>query len=190
MSLTTNVARFHKEIFPKVRYDKILEQYRINIGDYILLRLTKRQFGVLERICKKNNIYLEKIPEQLSVQESEILFKKLHNLKQELKNTSDSERKQELENQIDKIRTNVFEGHLKMLYVIIYTAFPNLEDNQYKDDILQSAYIYLLNHIDIYNPLISDNTFRNFFCNYAKKHIIENSIGIQNKIMNKDFNDM
>ena len=61
MTLTTNIARFHKEIFPKVRYDEMLQQYRINIGDYILLRLTKRQFGVLERICQKNNIYLDSV---------------------------------------------------------------------------------------------------------------------------------
>ena len=49
MALTKNIARFHKEIFPKMRYDELLEQYRINIGDYILLKLTKRQFYILEK---------------------------------------------------------------------------------------------------------------------------------------------
>lgn len=190
MALTTNVARFHKEIFPKVRYDEMLEQYRINIGDYILLRLTKRQFHVLEKICQKNNIYIEKIPEQLSIKDSENLFIRLHNLKKELQNATNLEAKKELEKQIDNIRTKLFEGHLKTLYIIIYTAFSDLEETPYKDDILQSAYISLLNHIDIYNPFASRNSFRHFFNNYAKINIIRNSIGIKNNTMNKEYNDM
>lgn len=189
MALTTNVARFHKEVFPKVKYDEMLEQYRINIGDYILLDLNTREFGVLERICQKNNIFIEKIPELLSVKESEALFIKLHNLKKELHDSPNSEVKQELEKQIHNIRTKLFEGHLKLLYTVLYTNIPDLEESNYKEDIIQSAYIILLHHIDIYNPHISNiSFFREFFWNYVADRIINKAISIQNNSVNEDYN--
>lgn len=190
MALTTNVARFHREVFPKVRYDGMLEQYRINIGDYILLNLTKRQFGVLERICQKNNIFLEKIPKILSVPESSELFTKFQELKRELENDLDYQTKQTIEAQIKQIRNKLFEGHLKLLYIALYKNIPNLEESIYKEDILQSAYICLLNHIDIYNPQVTNKSFRQFFWDYTANNIIKAAIYIQNNSVNVDYNVM
>ena len=186
MALTTNIARFHKEIFPKIRYDKMLEKYRINIGDYILLNLTKRQFGVLERICQKNNIFLEKIPEMLSTEETRELFVRLRELKKEVENTYDSK----IEVQIQQIRNKLFEGHLRLLYIALYKNIPNLEESIYKEDILQSAYIWLLHHIDLYNPHAKNKTFRQFFWEYTANNIIKTAIYIQNNSVNIDYNIM
>lgn len=188
MSLSTNIARFHKEVFPKVRYDQMLEQYRINIGDYILLNLTKKQFRVLEKICQKHNIFIEKIPETLSVPESQILFEQLQELRIELEKNIDHTIQQKIEKQIQDIRNRIFEGNLKFVYIALYKNIPNLEESIYKEDILQTAYIYLLHHIDIYNPHMTNRSFRQFFWDYTATDIIKKAIQIQNKSTNEDYN--
>ena len=188
MALSTNIARFHKEVFPKVRYDEMLEQYRINIGDYILLNLTKRQFRVLEKICQKHNIFIEKIPEILSVPESQILFEQLQELRIELETNLDHTNQQKIDKQIQDIRNRLFEGNLKFVYLALYKNIPNLEESTYKEDILQTAYIYLLHHIDIYNPHMTNRSFRQFFWDYTATDIIKKAIQIQNKSTNEDYN--
>lgn len=190
MALTTNIELFHREVFPKVRYDRMLEQYRINIGDYIQLNLTKRQFAVLERICQKNNIFLEKIPKMLLVQESYELFTRFQKMKKELEHNLDNQTKQKIEVQIKELRNQLFEGHLKLLYIALYKNIPNLEDSIYKEDILQSAYICLLNHIDVYNPQVTNKSFRQFFWTYTANTIIKTAIYIQNNSTNIDYNHM
>jgi len=190
MALSTNIAMFHKEIFPKVKYDETLEQYRINIDDYIKLNLNQRQFRTLERICIENNIYLEKLPKQLSIQAAEDLFIKLYDLKKELKNNPNHPDKKEFEKQIIDIRTKLIEGHQKLLYIFLYNKIPNLEESEYKDDIIQSANIFLIINIDAYNPYASSQTFRKYFWDYASRNIFRKAMSIQNKSSIGDYNTM
>lgn len=79
---------------------------------------------------------------------------------------------------------------MKLLYISLYKNIPNLEESIYKEDILQSAYICLLNHIDIYNPFASNSSFRQFFWNYTANKIIKKAISVFNNSLNEDFNTM
>lgn len=190
MALSTNIARFHKEIFPKVRYDEMLEQYRINIGDYILLNLTKRQIRLLEKICQQNNIYIEKIPELLSVEKSTNLFIKLLQLKELSNNSKNPEEQIKLGKLIQDIRNKLFDGHLKLLYIVLYNCIPDLETSNHKEDILQSAYLDLIKHIDSYNPHTYSGSFRRYFRQYTARNIVKHATYIQNNSINSDYNTM
>ena len=86
MALSKNGEIFYKEIFPKLVYDQDLGKYKLNLTAYIPSNLNKRQTGVLERICIKNNIIMEKLPEKISINETEELFIKMKLLKKKLKN--------------------------------------------------------------------------------------------------------
>jgi len=192
MALSRNGEIFYKHIFPNIIYDKNLGQYRLNLTAYIPYRLNKRQTGVLERICIKNNIYMEKLPEKLSISEAETLFLKLKSLKEQLKrNNLSNKEKLTIEKDIYKIRTTIFEGHQYLIYKLIMDTYPDLESSQYKEDIIQSCYEYLLHAIDSYDIDKSNNqNFRWYLRVYTTKNIIRNIKKIINSGKNSDLKNI
>ena len=66
------INSIYKDILSKVKYDSMNERYYIDIYDYVLYRLNKKQFMKLEGICKENNIYLEKLPKIISYKDSDM----------------------------------------------------------------------------------------------------------------------
>ena len=179
---------FYKEIFPKVKYDKTLKQYKISLIDYITLKLNKKQFRLLEKICNQNNIFLEKLPELLSLKETEKLFTRLKYLKDNIDKLSNDSDKEIYNQEIFKIRTTLFEGHQQLLYRIIIMNIPDLDESNYKEDIIQSGYIYLLRAIDNYN-IQKGLTFRQYIFNYASNNILRDSVCPQKGMrINKELN--
>lgn len=188
MLVTKTKELFYKEIFPKVKYDKMLEQYKISLIDYISLKLTKKQFRLLEKICNQNNIFLEKLPELLSIKDTEKLFTRLKYLKDNIEKLSDIKEKETYTNEIFKIRTTLFEGHQQLIYRIIAINIPNLEQSDNKEDIIQSGYIHLLRAIDNYN-IDKGIIFRQYIWNYVSNNLLRDSLCIQTgTYMNKELN--
>lgn len=173
MALSRNKQLFHTEIFPKVKYDQMIGKYKINVSDYILLNLTRRQLKVLERICIKNNILLEKLPEVISIKETDILFTRLNYLKEQIikyPNDKDTDKNKQ---EIFKIRTKLFEGHQELIYKILISNIPDLEKSSYKEDIIQSGYENLVRAIDNYNIEKSKSTtFRWYLNTYISSKIL------------------
>ena len=182
MALSRNGEIFYNHIFPKIIYDPVLEKYRLNLTAYIPYGLNKRQTGVLERICIKNNIYMEKLPEKLSINEIEELFLKIKKLKEQ-KNIDEQE--------IYKLRNKIFESNQSLIYQIIMEYYPDLESSPYKEDIIQSGYELLLHAIDRYDIDKSNHqNFRWYLHVYTSKNIIRNIISIINEGQNKDLTNI
>lgn len=182
MALSRNGEIFYNHILPKIIYDPVLEKYRLNLTAYIPYGLNKRQTGVLERICIKNNIYMEKLPEKLSINEIEELFLKIKKLKEQ-KNIDEQE--------IYKLRNKIFESNQSLIYQIIMEYYPDLESSPYKEDIIQSGYELLLHAIDRYDiDKSNQQNFRWYLHVYTSKNIIRNIISIINEGQNKDLTNI
>ena len=65
MQLTKNRLYLLKEVFTKVKYDKLNDRYYIALEDYGFLNLDPPQLILLKNMCKENNIYLETLPKRL-----------------------------------------------------------------------------------------------------------------------------
>lgn len=175
MSNMKKINSIYKDILSKVKYDSMNERYYIDIYDYVLYRLNKKQFMKLERICKENNIYLEKLPKIISYKDSDMLFNKLDELKKEISVCSDNEIVNKLNMEIDKIRTMIFEGYQQLIYRFIVMVFNDLDKSMYKDDVIQNCYICLINAIDNFD-LTKGVSFRTYLYNYVSNNIIRNGI--------------
>lgn len=190
MALSINQQLFTKEIYPKIKYDKTLGKYRIDVSDYILLKLTKRQLRILENICIKNNIYLEKIPEPISLKETNQLFLQLVSLRKKLSNISrDSNTFKTCQEEYYQIRNKIFEANQYVIYRIIATNIPNYEELEDKEDLIQLGYEFLLKAIDRYDPLRCEN-FRWYLQSFVSKRILrylanQNQGGYYNNELNK-----
>lgn len=187
MALSRNGEIFYKEIFPKLEYDQNLGKYKLNLTAYIPSNLNKRQTGVLERICIKNNIIMEKLPEKITISETEELFIKMKSLKEEIESSNDLEVKKQKEKEYYAIRTKIFESHQHLVYKLIMDTYPDIESSPYKEDIIQSCYEYLLHAIDNYDSNKSNQNFRWYLHMYVSKNIIRTITYIKNNGLNQDL---
>ena len=187
MALSRNGEIFYKEIFPKLVFDKELGKYKLNLTAYIPSNLNKRQTGVLERICIKNDIIMEKLPEKITINEAEELFIKMKSLKEEMENTRDLELKKKKEKEYYAIRTKIFESHQYLIYKLIMDVYPEIESSPYKEDIIQSCYEYLIKAIDNYDVSLSNQNFRWYLHFYASKNILRTITYLKNNGFNQDL---
>jgi len=187
MALSRNGEIFYKEIFPKLVYDKELGKYKLNLTAYIPSSLNKRQTGVLERICIKNDIIMEKLQEKITISETEELFKKMKSLKEEIEISKDLEVKKQKEKEYYAIRTKIFETHQYLVYKLIMDTYPEIESSPYKEDIIQSCYEYLLHAIDNYDSNKSNQNFRWYLHMYVSKNIMRTITYIKNNGLNQDL---
>ena len=187
MALSRNGEIFYKEIFPKLEYDQNLGKYKLNLTAYIPSNLNKRQTGVLERICIKNNIIMEKLPEKITISETEELFIKMKSLKEEIESSKDLEVKKQKEKEYYAIRTKIFESHQHLVYKLIMDTYPDIESSPYKEDIIQSCYEYLVHAIDNYDSTKGKQNFRWYFHFYVTKNMIRTITYIKNNGLNQDL---
>lgn len=187
MALSINGEIFYNQIFPKLIFDKELGKYKLNLTAYIPANLNKRQTRILERICIKNDIIMEKLPEKISVQETEELFIKMKSLKEEMEQITDFKAKKIKEKEYYETRTKIFEGHQKIIYKLIMDFYPDLETSPFKEDIIQSCYEYLVKAIDKYDSEKGIQNFRWYIHFYVSKHMIRTITYIKNNGYNKEL---
>ena len=174
MSLTQTEKHLLQNVFSKVKYDKLNQKYFIHPEDYLLLGLSKEEMKKLEEMCKENNIELEKLPRKLSKQETEDLFKKYINLKNNNKSSKQTEEK------MIAIRNQIAEGYMEKVCQMIMKQFPNFSERQDKEDIYQMGYEELLRLIETYDPT-RDISFNSFISLFLVQHVLRR-VGILNTI--------
>ena len=140
-----------KEIISKTKKDELTEKYTIYPKDYLFYNLNKRTFEMLEKLCKRKDIQIVKLPPRLKEKETDQLFKEYHQLREQLENTKEEKEKTSLENKIIKIKHQLVLGHMEVMYRLINKHFPNLIKEQDSEDIYQTGYELLTWSIDKYD---------------------------------------
>lgn len=151
MDTITDKEFLLKEVFTKVEYNRLLEKYIIPISAYIPLGLTVNQFRLLEKMCKENDIELEKLPPKIKHSDAEQLLVEYNQIKNKIVNNPQNSENENLRKKQIEIRNKVAEGYMSLMYKMITKKILYLEE-QDKEDIYQIGYTVLLRFIDQYNP--------------------------------------
>lgn len=170
MSLAKDQAFLLKEVFTKITYDKTREIFIIRLDAYLPLKISADQYRLLEKMCKDNNIELEKLPPRIYYSKGENLLIEYHKLKNKIKNEKNQEEKEKLEKKLIEIRNEIAEGYMSLVYKIINRTFKNLEEEQDREDIYQVGYMVLLDFIDNYKP-DTNLTFDHYIRSYIAYRI-------------------
>lgn len=173
MSLTKQELYLLKEVFTKVKYDKMNERYYLALEDYGFLNLEGPQISLLKRMCQENNIYLEELPKRLKSRETQQLFKEYNLLKEKIKSNPNVSNKEELESMLYEIRNKIVEGHMRLVYSIINKYIPGIKEMPDKDDIYQIGYETLIEFVDLYDHT-KEASFIYFVRTYIIHHIVSN----------------
>lgn len=154
MALTKNQQFLLEKVFPKKRYDNLLEQYVIGLEAYMPLNLTSEQYKLLEIMCDENNIYLERLPDKLSYQEGERLFNEYNKLKEQLQNNPLLVEDNSFMKEMITIRNKIAEGYMVLVYKVIWKKYIDFdsESEMDREDVYQIGYESLLKLIDSYSP--------------------------------------
>lgn len=150
-----------QKVFPKVTYNKMLEKYIIKLEDYIPLNLSINHLRKLEEMCKSYDIELEKLPPQITAEESFQLFKEY----QRLRNHSiqdDKTTKRQIE-----IKQKIAIGYMALVYKTITKKLSSINERLPQEDIFQIGYEVLLKTIDSYDPS-RNKTFND----YLREHLV------------------
>lgn len=171
MPITKNRLYLLKEVFTKVKYDKLNERFYIALEDYAFLNLDSPQLVLLNNMCNENNIYLEKLPKRLKGIETQELFDKYKKLEEKLNETKEPHEKQKIEKLLQEIKDKIIVGHMRQVCCQINKKVPEMKDRKDKEDIYQIGYETLLEFFDKYNP-DKDTTFAYFINKYIIHRII------------------
>ena len=137
-----------KEVFTKLKYDKMLEKYVVSVDAYASLNLTKKVMRELEKMCEEHGIELEMFPQRLNPNQTEMLFKEYKQIKYELSlNPQDND----LKSRLFEIRNNIATGYMDLVYKFIARKVPDIDKRSDKEDIYQIGYELLLEFIDLYD---------------------------------------
>lgn len=171
MPLTKNELYLLKEVFTKVKCDKLNERYYIALEDYGFLKLDPPQLILLKNMCKKNNIYLEELPKRLKGIETQELFEKYNKIKEQVEIIQNEQDTKKLKEELIKIRETIILGHMRQVYYLINKMMPELENNLDKEDIYQTCYEILIEYFDKYN-IEKDVTFSYFISEFLIYRIL------------------
>ena len=171
MSLTPNRLYLLKEVFTKVKYDKLNERFYIALEDYAFLNLEPSVFTLLNNMCNENNIYLETFPKRLKPIETQKLFAEYKKIETKLNETKDPDEIEKLEKSLQEIKDKIIIGHMRQVCYKINKRIPGMKDIKDKEDIYQIGYETLLEFFDIYDP-DKDTTFAYFINKYILHRII------------------
>ena len=140
-----------KEVFSKVKKDPLTGKYSIYKEHYIPLNLDKGMLELLENMCKEYQINLEKLPNNLTTEETNQLFTRYKFLKQYIKEHPTKSYISELKEEMMQIKQTIVMGHMKLMYIFLSSSFPNLIEEEDSEDIYQTGYEFLLWSIDRYD---------------------------------------
>ena len=157
-----------QEVFTKVKYDPVQKRYIIYADDYICLNLTTRQLKILAKMCKENDIVLERLPHQMKNKETRQAFNELREVQSELSSIQNQEMKKKLKRRASQIKEQIVEGHLFFIHKLVCELYPSDLNPEEKDEIYQDIYVILVESIDVYD---SDNKVS--FINFLKKRILK-----------------
>ena len=163
MELSNDKVFLIKEVFSKMRYDNMSNKYQIPVEAYLPLKLTDKQFKLLEQMCIDNDLELVRMPKKLSNEETIELLKKYKDLKNRCEKTSDPD----IEKEMYETRNIIAEGHMELVLKIILRYFPKIYLSSEKEDIYQTGYEVLLLFIDQFDLEKSD-----YFVRFIHKYLI------------------
>lgn len=154
MTLTKDQKFLLEKVFPKRRYESILEKYVIGLEAYLPLNLTSEQYKLLENMCDENDIYLEKLPDKLRYQDGERLFAEYNLLKEQLVDNPLLAEDVSFMKKMIGIRNEIAEGYMVLVYRTIWKKYIDFENESKmdKEDVYQIGYEALLKLIDSYSP--------------------------------------
>lgn len=151
MNLTKKQLFLLNEVLSKVKKNELTGKYTIYPQDYISLNLNKRTMQMLERMCKKHNIDIEKLPERISAKKTDDLFRKYNYLKKFIQENPTHQEIPSLEKEMIELKHAIALGHIEVMYLLINSEFPNLIKEQDSEDIYQTGYEVLVWAIDKYD---------------------------------------
>lgn len=111
---------------------------------------------------KDSSFKINKIKKQLTIQETDELFKEYIKYKNELTIAEDKEK---IHQKIIEIRNKIVLGNMELVYNIIKKRILYIYENEEEEDIYQIAYEILIKFVDIYDTN-QNNTFSNFLYHY------------------------
>jgi len=182
MSLTKIELYLLKEVLPKIKYDKLNQRYILYLEDYISFNLKASEIKVLRRLCQENDIFLEELPKILSRQETHNLFEQYNQIKEQIKKEPNNISLQE---KMHEIRNKIVEGHMKLMYKLIYRYFPQINEERDKEDIYQIGYECLIELVDKYDSS-KNASFIFLISNYAMQNVVRKAYKAKGNITNEN----
>lgn len=183
MELSRDKVFFIKKVFSKMRYDKMSNKYQIPVEVYLPLKLTDKQFNLLEQMCIDNDIELVRMPKRLSKEETIELFKRY----KELKEKYEKEPIIEIEKEMYRVRNIIAEGHMEIVLKVLLRYFPDISSREDREDIYQTGYEVLLLFVDQFDLEKSDH-FARFIYKYLIPYLYRRTSMLSNNLTIEDNN--
>lgn len=175
-----------RDIFSQMKYDKLTEKYIIPKEAYIDKDLSEEDYRVLEELCEKHNIELERMPKKIKTREINQLFKEYKEIKTNISQTSNKEEKEKLIKKRYEIRNKLATYYMEETIRALLKRYPDIKEREDYEDIYQTGYEELLTLIDQYDPEKNDN-FSKFLHNYLVPGVIR-KIGITKRSLSTNDN--